>query len=76
VDNMAKRMLDKARKDYYRRQRLEMPGWVLGFIGLAILITGILLTINTVIIIGVLVLAIAGYLIIIGRMARKTIFRK
>ena len=69
-------MLDKARKDYYRRQRLEMPGWVLGFIGLAILITGILLTINTVIIIGVLVLAIAGYLIIIGRMARKTIFRK
>ncbi len=73
---MAKRMLDKARKDYYRRQRLEMPGWVLGFIGLAILITGILLTINTVIIIGVLVLAIAGYLIIIGRMARKTIFRK
>lgn len=73
---MAKRMLDKARKDYYRRQRLEMPGWILAFIGLAVLITGILLTIKSVIVVGVLVLAIAGYLIIMGRMARKTIFRK
>ena len=69
-------MLDKARKDYYRRQRLEMPGWILAFIGLAVLITGILLTIKSVIVVGVLVLAIAGYLIIMGRMARKTIFRK
>ena len=73
---MAKRILDKARKDYYRRQRLEMPGWILGFIGLVVLLTGILYNVKVVTIIGVLILAIAGYLVIMGRMARNTIFRK
>tara|TARA_Y100000310_G_scaffold233475_1_gene236336 strand:- start:10074 stop:10295 length:222 start_codon:yes stop_codon:yes gene_type:complete len=73
---MAKRILDKARKDYYRRQRLEMPRWILGFIGLVVLLTGILYNVKVVTIIGVLILAIAGYLVIMGRMARNTIFRK
>lgn len=74
---MAKRFLDKATKEYHRRKaRLEMPGWVLGFIGVVILIAGIWSKIMALSVIGILFLALAVYFIIMGRMAHKTVFKK
>ena len=71
------RALDKATREYYQRKAwLEMPGWIAGFISIATLITGILLKVNTVLVIGVLLLAIAAYCVIMGRIAHQTLFRK
>lgn len=71
------RALDKATKQYYQRRAwLEMPGWIAGGISIATIITGFLLKINAVTVIGILVLAIATYCVIMGRVAHKTLFRK
>ncbi|RLE38011.1 hypothetical protein DRJ17_05285 [Candidatus Woesearchaeota archaeon] len=71
------KVLDKAKKEYYgRRAKLEMAGWILGFISLAVIIAGILSQIKTVSAIGILLLAIAVYLIIMGRIAHQTLLRK
>ena len=69
--------LDKAKKEYYgTRAKLEMPGWVLGFISLRILLTGILLRMNSVIAIGILILSLSVFFILFGRSAHQGLLRK
>ncbi|MFH1669132.1 MAG: hypothetical protein ABIA62_04350 [Candidatus Woesearchaeota archaeon] len=71
------RALDKATKSYYRREGLfATPGFILGYISVAVIITGIWINLKTLIAIGILILAIAAYLHVMGKTAFKTIFRK
>ena len=71
------RALDKATKSYYRREGLlTTPGFILGYISVAVIITGIWISLKTLIAIGVLLLAIATYLHIMGKTAFKTLFRR
>lgn len=71
------RALDKATHDYHSRKgKLEMPGHITAGIGLAVLISGALLRIKTLIALSVLLLAFGAYLVILGRTTHKTILRK
>lgn len=71
------RVLDKATKSYYRREELlTSPGFILGYISIAVIITGIWISLKSLIAIGILLLALAAYLHIMGKTAFKTIFRK
>lgn len=74
---LLERALHKATRQYYRRKsKLEMLGWVLGFIHICILIAGILAKLIVIIVIGILILFISAYLIWEGRIAHKFFFRK
>ena len=74
---VSKRILDKATKNYYKiKSRFEMPGWVLSFIGVSILIAGILVKIKSVIGLGILFLSLGVGAIIIGKGAHLTFLKK
>ncbi|MFA4887769.1 MAG: hypothetical protein WC595_06160 [Candidatus Nanoarchaeia archaeon] len=69
--------LDKARKNYHqRKERLQLPAYVLGFLSIVILLSGILLHLKTLLLIGILSLIITIYFIILGKSFHKMIFRK
>ena len=71
------RLLDKATKEYAKRESiLTLPGFILAFISVAVIITGIWINLKTLIAIGILILAIAAYMLIMGKTAFKTIFRR
>ncbi len=74
---MNKTVFEEKRKDYSRRKsRWESPGWILSGISLCVLVGGLVLGIKSLVVIGILFLSIGGYLIVMGRMARKTLFNK
>ena len=64
----SKRILDKATKKYYKKKsRFEMPGWIISFMGLSILLAGIVTKIRAVIAVGLLVLFLGIGLVFLGK---------
>ncbi len=71
------RKLDEATKEYYQRKgRWEMPGFVLQFIGISILITGIMTKLSTLINWGTLLIGTGLIILIAGTFIHKEIFKK
>jgi len=71
------RKLDEATKDYFKiRGRWEMPGFVLQFIGISVLVAGIIAKLSFLINWGTLLLGTGLIVLVIGTFIHKEIFKK
>ena len=71
------RKLDEATKDYFKRRgRWEMPGFVLQFIGISVLVAGIMAKFQTLINWGTLLIGTGLIMLAIGTFIHREIFKK
>ena len=71
------RKLDDATKDYFKiRGRWEMPGFVLQFIGLSVLVAGIMTKFQTLINWGTLLIGAGLIVLVVGTFVHREIFKK
>ena len=71
------RKLDEATKDYFKiRGRWEMPGFVLQFIGLSVLVAGIMAKFQTLINWGTLLIGAGLIVLVVGTFVHREIFKK
>ena len=71
------RKLDEATKDYYKRKsKWEMTGFVMQFIGISVLLTGIMTKLSVLINWGTLITGTGLILLVAGKLMHQEILKK
>jgi uncharacterized membrane protein len=63
-------------KSFRRKEMTKLPAYIIGFIGLSVLVTGIWKSIETLVAIGILMLGVATGLFFYGKVLYELVFRR